>query len=281
MRLRDHETVRILPPMSQEPKAQPTSDAQDESSQQPAEAASSDGEQRSEDAKPVDGDVADVAPAAEGSDAAADKDAAADVGDDDGDEDDDDDAAEEAAPKPAKSKRKERKVLKKPPPVLVESDVDSPRPQTLVMMAAVVVPTVAIWLFATLLCNIQGVDPTRPKEPSLDELTRTAKDTAIEFHQRLATLDHDAAAKISSGAVAGEVEASRKRCQAEGDECARRRNSLLAHVRTTGVLERGDEKAADVIVTLHEAPAAQLPKRTLAVKLEKTDRWRVVASTAR
>ncbi len=175
----------------------------------------------------------------------------------------------------APRKKKKRKVAKPIVRQLTEAEIQAPDRQTLVMLGALAGLSVTLWIFAHAGCNYHPPRETRrPRDVTTAELVREPKDAAIEFQQRLVTLNHAGALEIAAGPQLDVVKKQQAECAAQGAACVARKKTLSSVITTAVVLERTPYNAK-VKVTSHNLPGG--PKTFLTLVERDPTGWKITS----
>jgi hypothetical protein len=143
--------------------------------------------------------------------------------------------------------RPDRTVVKDVPS---EREVDSPNVQTLGMLGAICVMTVAMWAAGKAACNYHPPTETRkPRELATSELAKDPKNAAIELQQRWATYDFARAQELAKGAAGQQLAKDRQSCERDSASCQRKKQELADRVATSAALLRREPTSAVVRVT--------------------------------
>ncbi len=189
-----------------------------------------------------------------------------DEDDEDDDEDEDEDEGEdyeeeeEARPAPRRARRPVKSRPKRPPAPpkqLTEKEINSPEPQTLVMLGVVALMTLIMWGTARFACNAHPAQTVKPREVSTRELARDPKDAAVELEQRWATKRYGAALELATGGLVTELTKDKKACDANKKACAAESKKLSAEVLTTGEMLSREPAGAVVRVTSSGGPGGK------------------------
>jgi len=192
----------------------------------------------------------------------------------------------DSEPAPAKStpstqsaaprrKKKKKVAPKQVIQQLSEDQIRAPDKQTLVMLGALSALAIVLWAFAHAGCNYHPPRETRrPRDVKTAELVREPKDAAIEFQQRLLTLNYAGALEIAGGALAQTVKAQQGDCAPKDPKCVERKKSLEKVITTAVVLERTPFNAR-VRVTTHRLPGGA--KTFLSLVERDSTGWKVTA----
>jgi hypothetical protein len=113
------------------------------------------------------------------------------------------------------------------------------------LVGAIFAVTMLSWGGAKLSCNRSDSPTLQPLPVSLESLKKRPKDTALELSQRAAGARFAEALELAKGDAAAELEAERRRCDAEPARCQERQKQSDA-VQTTAVLLTRDPKSARV-----------------------------------
>jgi hypothetical protein len=182
-----------------------------------------------------------------------------------------------AGPPTTGSKKKKKKVVARKPIVrpLAESEIHAPDRQTLIMLGVLAALSVTMWVFAHAGCNYHPPRETRrPRDVTTAELVREPKDAAIEFQQRLLTLNYAGALEIAGGPLVATLKERQSECLASDPGCQARRKKL-ADVITTAVMLERTPFSARLRVTSHNLAGG--PKTFLALVERDATGWKVTA----
>lgn len=189
-------------------------------------------------------------------------------------DDEDDDAPDS---EDERRRRRERAKKKKAKPYIPsdEREIDAPDKLTLSMLGVMAIVTLSLWVFARAACNYHPPRETRrPRAVKLEELAREPKDAALEMQQRLAQLDFDGAAQLTTGAAAADVAKAKAACAAQSQTCAMQRMQAGKSVDSAAALLERTGTTATVRVTTVKAGVKEI---TLA-KLERQGPiWKVTS----
>jgi hypothetical protein len=148
-------------------------------------------------------------------------------------------------PAPAKAAPQEASRAQVPPS---EAAIDSPQWKTLFLMFVVFAVTAGSWGAARFACNMHPPESRgAPKLPT-ERFMTTAKDAGIELVQRWRSYDFTGAMEIASGDLVQELGKEKSDCEAQANECARKREASAGRL-TTAVTLAQDGFNADVRVT--------------------------------
>lgn len=177
---------------------------------------------------------------------------------------------------PATSKKKKKKgpkpKLMRP---LTEREINVPDMPTLIMIGVLAALTLTLWVFAHAGCNYHPPRETRrPRQVTTAELTKEPKDAAIEFQQRLITLDYKGALEIAGGSLVEDVKKAQAAC---GADCLAKKKGLTQAITSAVVLERSPMHAK-VRVTSYHLPAGD--QSFLALVERDSSGWKVTAHVA-
>ncbi len=191
------------------------------------------------------------------------------------------DADSVPAPKPSPSNapvaRKKKKGAKRAKIVrpLTEAEINTPDMQTLIMLGVLAATTIVLWVFAHAGCNYHPPRETRrQRDVTTADLTREPKDAAIEFQQRLLTLNYVGALEIVAGPLVQTVKEQQAPCQADRAGCDAKRLKLQNAV-TAGVVLSRTPVSAKVRVTTFHLPGGDQSFLTLVERDGAT--WKVTA----
>jgi hypothetical protein len=206
------------------------------------------------------------------------------------DEDEDDEevvAARDAVPRsrkssrsrPARSRRSPLPAAKRKParrPMPDESIVDTPSRQTLGMMGAVALVTLAMWGSAKFACNAHPTQTRKPREVSLQELAKDPKDAALEMQQRWNSYDFAAALELAKGSIAEEIKKGLEGCKSDPG-CESKKTALEGKALATAALLAREGDTATVRV---DSRGGALGEKSViyAVEREGTT-WKVKGHT--
>jgi hypothetical protein len=143
------------------------------------------------------------------------------------------------------------------PAVLSETEIDSPKLQTLSLMAIVSVLVVILWGSARLACNSKTASARKPVTLTTAELTSDPKNAAFEFQQLMARHDYKVARSIATGKVVAEITEAEKRCEVDPGACERERKQLKDTVKSTAALLTSGPKKAKVRVVTYGLPTGK------------------------
>ena len=146
-----------------------------------------------------------------------------------------------------RSTRSRVKVPQLPP----ESQTNSPKPQTLGMLGAVMLATLTMWIAAKAACNAHPVETRSPRNVTTKELAKDPKNAGLELQQRWATMDFKRALELAKGEVKAQLDKAQKSCDADVQRCIAEHKKLEAQVLTTATLLTRDSTTAKVEVVSH------------------------------
>ena len=153
--------------------------------------------------------------------------------------------------------RSAKSGLASTPTVLSEAQIDSPKLQTLGLMAVVSILVVILWGSARLACNAKTASARKPVQLSTAELAKDPKDAAFEFQQLMAKHEYKAARTIATGSVVAEITEAEKRCEADPVACQREQKQLEAVVKSTAALLTSGPRKAKVRVETYGLPTGK------------------------
>jgi hypothetical protein len=149
-----------------------------------------------------------------------------------------------------------RKKRKGPPLPRTEAELDSPRLQTLAMLAVVCVSVVVMWGAARAACNYHPPKETRrPRTVPLTELLATPKAAAVEVLQAWETHDYARALEASRAQASEALLEAQEACKARAAACEQERKAAAAQVLTTAELLEQQGGSAWARVTTHRGTA--------------------------
>lgn len=192
----------------------------------------------------------------------------------------------DSEPAPAKStpstqsaaprrKKKKKVAPKQVIQQLSEDQIRAPDKQTLVMLGVLSALAIVLWAFAHAGCNYHPPRETRrPRDVKTVELVREPKDAAIEFQQRLLTLNYAGALEIAGGTLAQTVKDQQRDCAPKDPKCVERKKNLEQVITSAVVLERTPFNAR-VRVTTHKLPGGA--KTFLSLVERDSSGWKVTA----
>lgn len=176
-----------------------------------------------------------------------------------------------AAPKKKKKKGPKPRIARP----LTDEEINAPDKQTVVMVGMLAVTSLTLWVFAHAGCNYHPPRETRrQRDVTTAELTREPKDAAIEFQQRLITLNYKGALEIAAGSVSEDVKKAQAACDANRAGCAARKKGLAEAITSAVVLERAPMNAK-VRVTSYHLPRGD--QTYLALVERDATGWKVTA----
>ncbi|MGC4091915.1 MAG: hypothetical protein QM756_29340 [Polyangiaceae bacterium] len=179
---------------------------------------------------------------------------------------------------PRKKKKKKGAVAKRKPVMrqLSEDEINAPDKQTVIMMGVLSATTIILWIFAHAGCNYHPPRETRrPRNVTTAELSRDPKDAAIEFQQRLVTLNLKGALELAVGAATEPVKQAQAKCDANKTGCAQNKAKLELEVTTSATVLERTPSNAKVRVTSYHLPAGN--QANVALVERDATGWKVTA----
>jgi hypothetical protein len=179
--------------------------------------------------------------------------AADDEDDEEADEDEEDEAAddeddEDDEPRPKRDAARPSRRSKTPPTALTEEQINSPKRQTLYLLAVVAGATVIMWGAARFACNAHPPDSRRARPATTDQLARTPKGAAVELQQRWTSHRLVEALDLAKGEVATQLQKEVKDCEENLAACDAKREQLEGKVSSMGEQLDRDARSAKVRV---------------------------------
>ena len=159
-----------------------------------------------------------------------------------------------------------------------ESEIDSPKKQTIYLLGAVAAMTVLLWGAARFACNAHPAASKRPRHATTNQLAGTAKGAAIELQDRWATYHFVEALELARGDVEKQLSKELEECEADLSACDAKRDALEGKVHTMGEVLNLDARTAKVKVTT--TVDDQSPKAYLIELTAEGPLWKVVKRTS-
>lgn len=156
---------------------------------------------------------------------------------------------------------------------LSEARIDSPKVQTLSLMALISILTAILWGSAKLACNSKVASARKPLELTTIERSKDPKSAAFEFQQLMARHEYKMARTIATGRAIEQVGEAEKQCAADRAACDRERIQLKDTVKSSAALLSSTPRQAKVRVVTQGLPTG---KQTYVVDVvPQGDGWKV------
>ena len=160
-------------------------------------------------------------------------------------------------------------------PIPSEDELDSPDRKTLTLLFVIFAVTTISWGAARFACNMHPPESRGAPKQATNQLILNPKDAAIEFIQRLRSMDYAGALEVASGDLTTELNKAKADCAAKANECAREREASAGRLTTAVVLVQ-DGFFADARVTT----VLKGVKETYRVRLRRDGQlWKAVSKS--
>jgi hypothetical protein len=157
-----------------------------------------------------------------------------------------------------------------------EDEIDSPDRKTLTLLFVIFAVTTVSWGAARFACNMHPPESRGAPKQATAQLILNPKDAAIEFIQRLRSMDYAGALEVATGdELTAELTKEKTSCAAKANECAREREASAGRLTTAVVLVQ-DGFFADARVTT----TLKGVKETYRVRLRRDGNvWKAVSKS--
>lgn len=158
-----------------------------------------------------------------------------------------------------------------------EREIAAPSRQTLVLVGAMALATLAMWGSARFACNAHPAQTRKPREVSTQELARDPKDAALELQQRWNTYNFKGAAELAKGPIAEELAKAQAECDKNASDCESKRKAVEGQALATAALLSRDSAGAKVRVI---SRGGAMGEQTVVYALEQEGGiWKVSGRT--